>query len=92
MKQFTWGIIGPGKIANKFAVALTLVEGARLGAVASRDIARAKSFAEAHTIGDASSIRTYDSYQQLAADPVWPWLAEQYLGALDSELLGIAGG
>ena len=64
MKQFTWGIIGPGKIANKFAIALTLVEGARLGAVASRDIARAKSFAEAHNVPTV-----YDSYDQLAADP-----------------------
>ncbi|WP_431210629.1 Gfo/Idh/MocA family protein [Puia sp. P3] len=64
MKQFTWGIIGPGKIANKFAIALTLVEGTSLGAVASRDIARAKSFAEAHNVPTI-----YDSYDQLAADP-----------------------
>ncbi|MBS1604746.1 MAG: Gfo/Idh/MocA family oxidoreductase [Bacteroidetes bacterium] len=67
MKQFTWGIIGPGKIANKFALALTLVEGARLGAVASRDIARARSFAETH--GKTTPVNAYDSYQQLATDP-----------------------
>jgi len=64
MKQFTWGIIGPGKIANKFAVALTLVEDAHLGAVASRDIARSRSFAEAHNVPTI-----YDNYEQLAADP-----------------------
>jgi predicted dehydrogenase len=69
MKQFTWGIIGPGKIANKFAIALTLVEGARLGAVASRDIARALSFADAHNSSPDDPIRVYDSYDQLAADP-----------------------
>jgi len=69
MKQFTWGIIGPGKIANKFAIALTLVEGTRLAAVASRDIARALSFADAHDSTPDNPIRVYDSYEDLAADP-----------------------
>ena len=64
MKQYTWGIIGPGKIANKFAVALTLVGGARLGAVASRDGARAQEFATTH-----GADRWYESYEQLAEDP-----------------------
>jgi predicted dehydrogenase len=64
MKNYTWGIIGPGKIANKFAVALTLAEGARLGAVASRDGERAREFASAH-----GAERWYDCYEQLAEDP-----------------------
>jgi predicted dehydrogenase len=64
MKTYTWGIIGPGRIANKFAVALALVEGARLGAVASRDGNRAREFAAAH-----GAERWYDSYEQLAEDP-----------------------
>jgi len=64
MKPFTWGIIGPGKIANKFATAISLVEGARLGAVASRDAAKAKTFSAAH--GDAA---IYNSYEELAAAP-----------------------
>jgi predicted dehydrogenase len=44
-KVFKWGIIGPGKIAQKFAAALEIVPGARLHAVASRDIEKAKQFA-----------------------------------------------
>ena len=64
MKEYTWGIIGPGKIANKFAVALTLAGRTRLDAIASRDTARGKAFATAHGAG-----RIYDTYEQLAADP-----------------------
>jgi predicted dehydrogenase len=64
MKEYTWGIIGPGKIANKFAVALTLAGRTRLVAIASRDAARGKAFAAAH-----GANRIYDTYEQLAADP-----------------------
>ncbi len=64
MKETVWGIIGPGKIANKFATALKLVDGARLGAIASRDIEKARAFAAAH-----GAARVYDSYEDLAADP-----------------------
>jgi predicted dehydrogenase len=64
MKQYSWGIIGPGKIANKFAAALTIAGNARLHAVASRDVDRARIFAETH-----GARQIYDSYEQLAADP-----------------------
>ncbi|HUB60951.1 MAG TPA: Gfo/Idh/MocA family oxidoreductase [Puia sp.] len=64
MKQYAWGIIGPGKIANKFAAALSLAGNTRLGAVASRDPERARSFAKTHGAG-----HVYDSYEKLAADP-----------------------
>ncbi|HEY4064916.1 MAG TPA: Gfo/Idh/MocA family oxidoreductase [Puia sp.] len=64
MKICKWGILGPGKIANKFAVALTQTEGARLEAVASRDAGRSREFAAAH-----GAARWYDNYEQLAADP-----------------------
>jgi predicted dehydrogenase len=65
MKQYNWGIIGPGKIAAKFATALPLAGNARLHAVASRDLARARSFAAAH-----GAEQIYDSYEKLAADPI----------------------
>src|ERR1700744_4100728 len=64
MKEYTWGIIGPGKIANKFATALTLAGRTRLGAIASRDSDRGKAFAATH-----GAPRLYTSYEELAADP-----------------------
>jgi len=64
MRQYSWGIIGPGKIANKFATALPLAGNALLTAVASRDAARAGNFAAEH-----GAARVYESYEQLAADP-----------------------
>jgi predicted dehydrogenase len=64
MKHYKWGIIGPGKIANKFAVALNLAGNASLEAVASRDAARARDFAEKF-----GAARSYDNYIQLAEDP-----------------------
>jgi len=64
MKPTVWGILGPGKIARKFARALTMVEGARLGAIASRDAARAAAFAKEH-----GAERTWLHYEELASDP-----------------------
>jgi predicted dehydrogenase len=64
MKQYTWGIIGPGKIAAKFAAALPLAGNSLLKAVASRNSTRARSFAATHGVDTI-----YDSYEQLAADP-----------------------
>jgi len=62
-KIYKWGIIGPGKIAQKFAAALALVPDAALHAVASRDKAKAADFAAAH-----NAAVVYDSYESLAAD------------------------
>src|ERR1700761_6189549 len=64
MKEYNWGIIGPGKIANKFATALTLAGRTRLMAIASRNAARGRAFAATH-----GAQRIYDSYEMLAADP-----------------------
>ena len=64
MQAITWGIIGPGKIANKFALALGMVENARLGAIATREPAKAREFAARHGAG-----KVYDDYAALAADP-----------------------
>jgi predicted dehydrogenase len=64
MKETVWGIIGPGKIANKFALALKLVPGARLGAIASRDTQKGHAFAATHGVP-----QIYDNYAALAADP-----------------------
>ena len=42
--KINWGIIGLGKIANKFASDLLLSKKANLYAVASRDFEKAKLF------------------------------------------------
>jgi predicted dehydrogenase len=62
-KDFKWGIIGPGKIADKFALALAKTPGAKLHAVASRDQLRARRFSEKH-----QASKFYDSYAALAND------------------------
>ena len=64
MKQeIKWGIIGLGKIANKFAEGLAPVENAVLYAVASRDSENAASFSKKHNAQVA-----YGSYSQLMQD------------------------
>ena len=64
MKTYKWGIIGPGKIANKFAMALRLAGNAELTAVASTNMDRAREFAERY-----GAARYYDNYEQLVEDP-----------------------
>jgi predicted dehydrogenase len=59
-----WGIVGPGKIARKFADDLRLVPGASLHAVASRSLERSQAFAEAYDTPYA-----YDSCEALAECP-----------------------
>lgn len=63
MKTIRWGILGPGHIAQDFAHSLTLVEGAELRAVASRDLARAKALARPY------GARALEGYQALLEDP-----------------------
>lgn len=63
-KTINWGIIGLGKIANKFAQDLSTVENAQLYAVASRHQEKANSFAK-----QFNAIKAYGSYEDLANDP-----------------------
>ena len=63
MKKYKWGIIGPGKIAGKFATALSNVPNAELWAVASREEQRAKQFAQHY-----NARRYYGSYEAIAND------------------------
>lgn len=62
-KKTNWGIIGCGKIANKFAEDLRTVSGAELYAVASRSEDKAEAFRERH-----SAKRSYGDYSALALD------------------------
>ncbi|WP_299061619.1 Gfo/Idh/MocA family oxidoreductase [uncultured Polaribacter sp.] len=62
-KIIKWGIIGPGKIANKFAADLATVKDAELVAVASRSQDKANEFSKKFNVKKA-----YDSYFKLAQD------------------------
>jgi predicted dehydrogenase len=42
-KSYRWGILGAGKIAEKFCTALNFVQGAEVYAIASRNSANAGS-------------------------------------------------
>jgi predicted dehydrogenase len=59
-EKVRWGILGCGKIANKFASDLKLVEDAALSAIASRDAEKLQSFSKQHKPGHA-----FDNYEAL---------------------------
>lgn len=59
-----WGIIGTGWIADKMAEGLSVLPDAKLKAVASRNVERAKEFALKHGIETV-----YGTYEQIARDP-----------------------
>ncbi len=60
MKKINWGIIGVGRIAEKFATDLATIDDAQLVACASHSLERARDFANrynaAHAFGDYESI------------------------------------
>lgn len=64
MDKIRWGILAPGRIANKMADALKSLPDAELAAVGSRRIDSAREFAEKHGFA-----RAHGSYEDLAADP-----------------------
>jgi len=61
--EIKWGIIGCGRIASKFAHDLALVDGNVLHAVASRNVHKAKDFAE-----ENGATVYYGSYKALCED------------------------
>lgn len=58
-----WGVLGPGRIADKQVPDVVLVPGSEVVAVASRSPARAQAFAARHDVA-----RAHDSYRALLAD------------------------
>lgn len=60
---YNWGILGPGKIAHKFAAALSVTSKGKLFAVGSRDSQRAKEFAAIY-----GAPKYYGSYEELIED------------------------
>ncbi len=63
-QTFGWGILGPGRIAARFATDLARLPQARRVAVGSRDASRAQAFAAEHGFE-----RAYGSYEALVSDP-----------------------
>ena len=64
MKEYKWGILGPGGIAHKFMRGINAIPNAVPYAVGSRDLDRAKSFADQYGLKKA-----YGNYDDLAKDP-----------------------
>jgi predicted dehydrogenase len=64
MTTFNWGIIGLGRIAHKFAADLAKTPGAKLTAVASRDLDRSTEFARQY-----GASHCYGSYEDIIQCP-----------------------
>jgi xylose dehydrogenase (NAD/NADP) len=64
MNALSWGILGPGRIAPRIVRGVAATARSDVVAVASRDLARARAFADAHGIGHA-----FGSYDELLAVP-----------------------
>jgi len=60
---YRWGILGPGKIAHRFAEGLLSLPNADVYAVGSRSYERAEAFGKQY-----GTIKTYGSYEELARD------------------------
>ena len=63
-KIYNWGIIGLGKIANKFAQDISSLPNAKVYAVASRSLEKAQQFAQQYEANYA-----YGSYEELMQCP-----------------------
>ena len=63
-EEIRWGVVGPGRIAEKLVQDFAFVEGARPVAVASRSLDRAEAFAARHGLE-----RAYASYAEILTDP-----------------------
>ena len=64
-RKLRWGVLGLGKIASDFVKCLAQCECVEVGAIASRDLAKAQAFAEVHAI---PAVTQYGDYAELAAD------------------------
>lgn len=62
-KTYKWGILGPGKIAEKFCEAMKVTEHSEVYAVASRDKEKAKVFGEKY-----GAARQYGNYKAMMKD------------------------
>lgn len=64
MTEFAWALVGPGKIARRFAAAVQQLPGTRLHSVLGRDPARAQAFCD-----EFCAARSTTDLDALLADP-----------------------
>jgi predicted dehydrogenase len=62
-RNYRWGILGAGRIADKFCTAISFVEGSEVYAIASRDPEKAKAYAKKF-----NATRWYNNYADLVKD------------------------
>ncbi|MCB0572122.1 MAG: Gfo/Idh/MocA family oxidoreductase [Phaeodactylibacter sp.] len=88
-KTFNWGIIGPGRIAHKFAQDIGHTEHARLHAVASRSEDRARSFA-----GQYGASYAFGSYEEILGCPDLDavYIASPHTGHYEHTLMCLRAG
>ncbi len=88
-KTYNWGIIGPGKIAHKFAQDLGKLPNARLHAVASRSEERARAFALQYGAPHA-----YGTYEGITACPDLDvvYIATPHTGHRDNTIMCLNAG
>ena len=84
-----WGVLGPGGIANAFAEAVHSGTRSRVVAVGSRDLGRARAYADRHGVSAA-----YGSYEELVADDAVDavYVASPHSEHRDHALLAVAAG
>lgn len=66
--MLNWGILGAGNISGAFAKGLQQTDSGGLVAVASRDEAKARAFAEAHA-APGTAVAAHAGYEALLANP-----------------------
>jgi predicted dehydrogenase len=67
--DFAWALIGPGRIAHRFAQAVTMLPGARLHRVHGRDAARAGDFARRWATAEGAGPTVEPDLEALLSDP-----------------------
>lgn len=67
-RAFGWGVVGPGKIAHRFAEAVQSSEGMRLAAATGRDSARSSSFCERWALDRGAAVAC-ESLAAMLEDP-----------------------
>jgi predicted dehydrogenase len=69
MTVFAWGLVGPGRIAHKFAEAVQRTPGMHLARVQGRDAGRAEAFARRWAVDGRPAPQAGTDLAALLADP-----------------------